>query len=110
MSGIPSSPAARQRWLDDLRAERTCDTARALIDIAEQACGDLDEMVSKCPDCGTDLGTYCSKERTALIKVIGELVSRAIAADKHSETLELADLRRRAEAQKQLADRLGGLH
>lgn len=97
MSGIPASPAARQRWLDDLRAERTCDTARAIMDVVETACADLDDMEP-------------GKERTALLKVIGELVSRAIAADKHSETLELADLRRRAEAQKQLADRLGGLH
>lgn len=97
MSGIPSSPAARQRWLDELRDERTCDTARKLVDVAEYACEDLDSLEP-------------GKERTALIKVIGELVSRAIAADKHSETLELADLRRRAEAQKQLADRLGGLH
>ena len=94
---IPASTAARQRWLDDLRAERTCDTARALIDVAETACADLDEMEP-------------GKERTAQLKVIGELVSRAIAADKHSETLELAGLRERAEAQKRLADRLGGLH
>jgi hypothetical protein len=106
---IPSSPAARQRWLDDLRAERTCDTARALIDVAESACADLDETHATCPECTSKIDGLC-RDRTALLKVIGELVSRAIAADKHSETLELAGLRERAEAQKRLADRLGGLH
>lgn len=50
-------------------------------------------------------------ERLKICKVAGELVSRCVAADKHSEVLEIAKLRQRSDAQRELSSELaGGLH
>lgn len=96
--GIPADPGARGRWLAKFRAERTCDTSRALVDLLAEAVRELDE--------GTPLD-----ERLKTCKVAGELISRAVAADKHSETLEIMDLRKRSDAQRELSTELDrGLH
>lgn len=95
--GIPSDPGARGRWLATLRAERLCDTSRAIVDAIATLARELD---------GADLG-----DRIKLTRAIGELVSRAVAADKHAEALEIAALRKRSDAQRELTATLdGGLH
>lgn len=95
---IPSDPGAIGRWVEKLRAERQCDTSRAVVDAIATLARDL----AKTDDVDA---------RIKLTRAIGELLSRAVAADKHAETLEIAELRKRSDAQRELASELaGGLH
>jgi hypothetical protein len=95
--GIPDAGRERTAWLKQLRAERLCDSSRAMVDAVETACALLD--VADRPD-----------DKLKALKLVGELVARAIAADKHSEALEIAELRKRADRQRELAEHAGGLH
>ncbi|MBK6920550.1 MAG: hypothetical protein IPH07_24330 [Deltaproteobacteria bacterium] len=95
--GIPSDPGAIGRWVATLRAERLCDTSRAIVDGIATLARDLAAT--------DDVDT-----RIKLTRAIGELVSRCVAADKHAEALEIAALRKRSDAQRELAAELGGLH
>lgn len=95
--GIPNDKAGRRSWLAAFRKERTCASARAVVDVIASACNDLDTA-----------GTI--DERAKVMKLIGELMSRAIAADKHQETLETAALRAAAEKHGRARSRLEGLH
>lgn len=96
--GIPSDPGAIGRWVEKLRKERLCDSSRACVDAIATLARDL-------------AGTDAIADRIKLTRAIGELVSRAVAADKHAEALEIAALRQRSDAQRELAGELaGGLH
>lgn len=94
---IPSDPGAIGRWVAALRAERTCDTSRACVDAIATLAREL-------------AGADTIDDRVKLTKAIGELVSRAVAADKHAEVLETMELRKRSDAQRELSARVGGLH
>ncbi len=94
--GIPNDPTMRKAWLAAFRKERTCASARAVVDLIATACNDLD--------------TALGDARVKTIKLIGELMSRAIAADKHQETLETAAIRKAAERHNEARSRLAGLH
>lgn len=97
--GIPPAGSRRTAWLDKLYAERTCDTSRGLVDAVATTCAELDAL---------PIDEY--GERHKLFKLIGELMSRAVAADKHAEVLETQWLREQAEKQRELESRQGGLH
>ena len=96
-AGIPSDPAARAAWLSELRDECLCHRSRAIVDLIATAI-DAFEM------CDTD------GERIRATKAIGELFSRMSMADRHQESLEIVELRKRSALQAELADRLSGLH
>lgn len=95
--GIPNDPKARRSWLAAFRSERTCASARALVDVLATTCNMLDTAVS-------------IEERCKVLKVCGELMSRALAADRHQETLETLEIRKAANKHSAARSRLAGLH
>lgn len=95
-AGLPRKRAEIPAWAERLRAERVNDTGRAVIDI-------LERVVEK-------LLTAKAEHVASIAKAVDALMRAALQADRASEALGIAELRKRADRLEKVSSRIRGMH